>query len=110
MKTSRAARHSMWFLCLLLVATVSFAQTPAGTKEFEPVEGQQGKDVIWLPSAESLVEKMLDLAKVTGQDYLIDLGSGDGRTVIAAIRPASTRGKPYGCAARHLRRGDERPA
>jgi SAM-dependent methyltransferase len=86
MKTSRAARHSMWFLCLLLVATVSFAQAPAGTTEFTPTEGQQGKDVIWLPTADSLVEKMLDLAKVTAQDYLIDLGSGDGRTVIAAAK------------------------
>ncbi len=86
MKTFRAARHSIWILCLLLVATVAFAQAPAGTKEFAPVEGQQGKDVIWLPTADSLVEKMLDLAKVTAQDYVIDLGSGDGRTVIAAAK------------------------
>jgi SAM-dependent methyltransferase len=42
--------------------------------------------VIWLPTADSLVEKMLDLAKVTAQDYVIDLGSGDGRTVIAAAK------------------------
>ena len=86
MKTTRAARHSIWLLCLLMVAIAPFAQAVAGTKDFEPVEGQQGKDVIWLPSAEILVEKMLDLAKVTAQDYVIDLGSGDGRTVIAAAK------------------------
>jgi SAM-dependent methyltransferase len=86
MKTRRVARHSIWFLCLLMVAIAPFAQALAGTKEFTPMEGQQGKDVIWLPTADSLVEKMLDLAKVTAQDYLIDLGSGDGRTVIAAAK------------------------
>ena len=86
MKTTRAARHSMWVFCLLLVATVSFAQAPAETKDFVPTEGQQGKDVIWLPTAGSLVETMLNIAKVTAQDYVIDLGSGDGRTVIAAAK------------------------
>jgi SAM-dependent methyltransferase len=54
--------------------------------EFRPQPGQAGKDVIWLPTADSLVEKMLDLAQVTPQDYVVDLGSGDGRTVIAAAR------------------------
>ncbi|HXY40598.1 MAG TPA: class I SAM-dependent methyltransferase [Vicinamibacteria bacterium] len=50
----------------------------------EPQIGQQGKDVIWLPTPESVVEKMLDLAGVGPQDVVYDLGSGDGRTVIAA--------------------------
>jgi SAM-dependent methyltransferase len=54
--------------------------------EYKPQEGQAGKDVIWLPTADSLVEKMLDLARVTAQDYVIDLGSGDGRMVIAAAK------------------------
>src|SRR5690606_9062792 len=57
---------------------------------FEPKVGQAGKDVVWVPTGEALVEKMLDLAGVTAEDYVIDLGSGDGRTVIAAARRGAT--------------------
>lgn len=53
---------------------------------FVPQEGQAGKDVVWLPTSQTLVERMLDMAKVTANDFLIDLGSGDGRTVIAAAK------------------------
>ena len=60
------------------------AQTPA--PPFEPRVGQPGKDVVWVPTSQALVEKMLDLASVTPQDYLLDLGSGDGRTVITAAK------------------------
>jgi len=55
-------------------------------KPFEPTYGQQGKDVVWVPTAQALVDRMLDMAKVTPQDYVIDLGSGDGRTVITAAK------------------------
>ena len=71
---------------LLLAATTAFAQAQTGTKEFAPYEGQPGKDVVWVPTGGTLVDKMLDMAKVTPQDYVIDLGSGDGRLVIAAAR------------------------
>jgi SAM-dependent methyltransferase len=54
--------------------------------DYQPTVGQQGKDVVWVPTAESLVERMLDTAAVTPNDYVIDLGSGDGRTVIAAAK------------------------
>jgi hypothetical protein len=65
-------------------------------KEYQPQVGQEGKDVIWVPTPQALVEKMLDLAKVTSQDYVIDLGSGDGRTVItAAKRGARAHGIEY---------------
>ena len=53
---------------------------------YEPEEGQDGKDVVWVPTSEAVVERMLDLANVGPADYVIDLGSGDGRTVIAAAR------------------------
>lgn len=53
---------------------------------YQPQEGQAGKDVVWVPTSQSQVDSMLDLAKVTRKDYVIDLGSGDGRTVIAAAR------------------------
>jgi SAM-dependent methyltransferase len=76
--------------CLALACLVAFtAATPASAqpaKEYEPRVGQEGKDVIWVPTPQALVDKMLDMAKVTPQDYVIDLGSGDGRTVITAAK------------------------
>ena len=66
---------------------VAFAQ-PA-KQEFQPEVGQAGKDVVWVPTPQSLVDKMLEMAKVTPKDYVIDLGSGDGRTVITAAKRGS---------------------
>lgn len=70
-------------------APAALAQQPqpaAQPRPYEPQVGQEGKDVVWVPTPDALVEKMLDLARVTAQDYVVDLGSGDGRTVIAAAR------------------------
>lgn len=53
-------------------------------EEFVPQSGQAGKDVVWVPTPQALVDRMLDMARVTKDDYVIDLGSGDGRTVITA--------------------------
>jgi len=79
---------------LLLLAGSSYAGQ-AG-QEFQPQVGQEGKDVIWVPTPQALVDKMLDMAKVTAKDYVIDLGSGDGRTVItAAKRGAKALGIEY---------------
>lgn len=58
----------------------------SAAKEYSPVVGQEGKDVIWVPTPQALVEKMLDMAKLTAKDIHYDLGSGDGRTVIAAAK------------------------
>jgi SAM-dependent methyltransferase len=58
-------------------------------KEYQPEVGQAGKDVVWVPTPQALVDKMLDMAKVTPNDYVIDLGSGDGRTVITAAKRGS---------------------
>ncbi len=81
-------------VCLSLVAAVAFGQTKP--KPYEPQSGQEGKDVVWVPTPQVLVEKMLDLAKVTPQDFVMDLGSGDGRTVItAAKRGARAMGVEY---------------
>jgi precorrin-6B methylase 2 len=86
---------SVWFLVVVVSLTV-FAQAPPDNKEYEPAIGQSGKDVIWLPTAQALAEKMLNLAEVSPQDYLIDLGSGDGRIVItAAKRGARAHGIEY---------------
>ena len=58
----------------------------AGAQSFNPDEWRPGKDVVWVPSPAETVEKMLDLAAVTPRDFVVDLGSGDGRLVIAAAR------------------------
>ena len=72
------------------------AQKEQIDKNFIPHSGQEGKDVVWVPTPQVLVEKMLDIAKVTPEDFVIDLGSGDGRTVItAAKRGARARGIEY---------------
>jgi SAM-dependent methyltransferase len=84
---------STFGLALLLASGLAQAQ-PA--KEYEPSVGQEGKDVVWVPTPQALVDKMLDMAKVTSKDYVIDLGSGDGRTVItAAKRGAKAQGIEY---------------
>jgi precorrin-6B methylase 2 len=58
----------------------------AAAQSYQPYEGQPGKDVVWVPTTRVLAEKMLDLAGVTPKDYVMDLGSGDGRMVIAAAK------------------------
>ena len=68
--------------CLLAQARAQSAAQPE--YQYEPVIGMPGKDVVWVPTPPQVVELMLDLAKVTPQDFVIDLGSGDGRIVIAA--------------------------
>jgi SAM-dependent methyltransferase len=70
----------------VLVAQGAWAQQPAAAPSYVPSVGQAGKDVVWVPTQAGLVEQMLDMAQVTPQDYLVDLGSGDGRTVIAAAK------------------------
>ncbi|MCC6531806.1 MAG: class I SAM-dependent methyltransferase [Burkholderiales bacterium] len=74
------------FAALLAAASGAFAQAQPAAKPYEPQVGQEGKDVVWVPTPQALVDRMLDLAKVTSQDYVMDLGSGDGRTVITAVK------------------------
>jgi hypothetical protein len=94
MFVSQLLRRSCAVAGLAAITFVAYAQ-PA-QKEFQPEVGQSGKDVVWVPTAQTLVNKMLDMAKLTPQDYLIDLGSGDGRTVItAAKRGARAHGIEY---------------
>ena len=71
-------------LCFLLPAAGECAQNP--DEGYTPQIGQEGKDVIWLPTSQELADTMLDMAKVTFSDHVIDLGSGDGRLVIAAAK------------------------
>jgi Methyltransferase domain len=79
----RSLRWSALAGAVILVASAA-AQQPA--TEYKPQVGQPGKDVVWVPTPQALVDKMLDMAKATPQDYVVDLGSGDGRTVITAAK------------------------
>ena len=96
MIASRFLRRSFLTLCLSLAATAVLAQDKPASQDFQPEVGQSGKDVVWVPTPQALVDKMLDLGRVTAVDYVIDLGSGDGRTVItAAKRGARALGIEY---------------
>ena len=85
MMTLRAVLRSMLTL-YFLVAVSACAHAQSGKADYQPQVGQDGKDVIWVPTPQALVDRMLDIAKVTPKDYVIDLGSGDGRTVITAAK------------------------
>ena len=84
MNATSFARNLILLLTLFLIA--ASGESRAASQEYQPQVGQEGKDVVWLPTPQALVDKMLDMAKVTPKDYVIDLGSGDGRTVIAAAK------------------------
>jgi precorrin-6B methylase 2 len=86
MMTARIVRGTVFTVCLALVAACASAQQTSTQKPFEPKVGQEGKDVVWVPTPQETVDKMLELARLTPQDTLIDLGSGDGVTVITAAR------------------------
>jgi precorrin-6B methylase 2 len=91
---TRITPSFMSLFFFVLVACGLVQAQPA--KEYQPRVGQEGKDVVWVPTPQALVDKMLEMAKVTPKDFVIDLGSGDGRTVIsAAKRGAKALGIEY---------------
>jgi len=59
-------------------------------RDYKPQVGQSGKDVIWVPTPDELVQRMLRMAKVTPQDIVYDLGAGDGKIAIAAGKAGAT--------------------
>lgn len=95
MTGSGIARQWLLPLMLAVFAVGVHAQAPE-IPDYKPVVGQTGKDVVWLPSPQALVDKMLDMAMLTPADFVMDLGSGDGITVItAAKRGARALGIEY---------------
>lgn len=89
-------RGMVSLLAFLLTSHLVFARqnqpAPSETDEYTPSIGQPGKDVIWVPTPDGLLEHMLQMARVGPRDYVIDLGSGDGRTVIMAAKEFRARG------------------
>jgi len=85
-------RHRFTFSLCVAVAAALLAPLAAEQQQqpppepFKPYSGMPGKDVVWVPTPPEVVERMLDMAKVTAKDFVVDLGSGDGRNVIAAAK------------------------
>jgi methyltransferase family protein len=75
------------------VAVLLFALffTAACLAQFQPQVGQAGKDVIWVPTPDDVVDRMLTMAQVTAQDFVMDLGAGDGKIAIAAAKKFGAR-------------------
>src|SRR5690606_21527193 len=88
--TSAARLAAFSSLAAAVTLHFALAQPAEAEKPYEPTVGQQGKDVVWVPTPQALVDKMLDMAKLTADDVHYDLGSGDGRTVITAAKRGAT--------------------
>jgi Methyltransferase domain len=78
--------RSAAFALLLGWTALAAAQAQRAPSAYQPEVGQPGKDVVWVPTPQAVVDKMLELARLTPKDFLMDLGSGDGRTVITAAK------------------------
>lgn len=85
MRPSRSAQV-VAVACAAILIVPGFAAAQAAPEQYKPQIGQPGKDVVWVPQPAEMVEKMLDFASVTPRDFVVDLGSGDGRNVIAAAK------------------------
>ncbi len=94
MPTLIQMRRTALALMLSCFAAAAFSQAAFAQAQpkpaFEPEVGQAGKDVVWVPTAQALVDRMLDMVKLTPSDIHYDLGSGDGRTVITAAKRGAT--------------------
>ncbi len=95
MQSLQLLSRSLAVPCLVALLSLNVALAEPA-KEYQPQVGQGGKDVVWVPTPQALVDKMMEMASVTPNDIVIDLGSGDGRTVItAAKRGAKAMGIEY---------------
>jgi hypothetical protein len=83
--------RGLFVAAFTLAAANAYAQAPKTAQPpFEPSSGQAGKDVVWVPTPQATVDKMLELTHVTAKDHVIDLGSGNGITVITAAKKGAT--------------------
>ena len=80
----------------MAAALAACSQPQARPEAYEPQQGQDGKDVVWVPTPDDMVQKMLDVAQLAPGERLVDLGSGDGKIPIAAAkRGAIAKGIEY---------------
>ena len=86
-KGSAFSRGWLRVVCAALcIAAAGVHAADADKPAYEPISGQEGKDVVWVPTPPVTVEKMMDVAKIGAKDFVMDLGSGDGRNIIAAAK------------------------
>ncbi len=85
-KLFRPAAFALALAAGLSLAYPFHADAQTAAPAFTPSVGQEGKDVIWVPTPPELIQRMLTVARVTPKDYLVDLGAGDGRIAIAAAK------------------------
>lgn len=78
-------------IALLFAASLLFSANSFSQPKFEPQVGQAGKDVIWVPTPDEVVDRMLTMAQVTPNDFVMDLGAGDGKIAIAAAKKFGAR-------------------
>jgi SAM-dependent methyltransferase len=90
MKTNVRSVFGSLILSAVLIQP-AWAEGVFGDEKYRPEVGQEGKDVIWVPTHDELVEKMLEVAKVTRDDIVYDLGAGDGKIPIFAARQYGSR-------------------
>jgi Methyltransferase domain len=76
---------------LAAIAALLSGPALAQTKDYQPQVGQQGKDVIWVPTPDEVVDRMLTMAQAKPSDYVVDLGAGDGKIAIAAAKKFGAR-------------------
>jgi SAM-dependent methyltransferase len=81
-----APAGTMAFLLICAVAAQGQNGREECERDFKPSTGQPGKDVVWVPTNDGLVTKMLEMAEVKGNDLVYDLGAGDGKIAIAAAK------------------------
>ena len=84
MNSLRFALRLLLALSVVGISASAMLAQQGNKKPFDPVPGLAGKDAVWVPSPAVTVEKMLDVAGITPKDFVMDLGSGDGRNIIAA--------------------------
>jgi len=88
----KALKVWLFFLSTLFALnTLAQSYVEGGDDKYKPRVGQEGKDVVWVPTSNELLATMLRTAKVTPNDLVYDLGSGDGRIAIAAAKDFGAR-------------------
>lgn len=93
--TFSSVRRRWWLVASALAGLAGFGLLPLAkgeSSEFKPSSGQAGKDVIWVPTPDALVTQMLTMAEVGADDFVIDLGAGDGKIVLAAAQQFGAQG------------------
>lgn len=89
---SRGHVYAAWAISLVLSCGAANALSRAECeRDYKPQTGQPGKDVIWVPTNDALVERMLRMAKTTSNDLVYDLGAGDGKIAITAAKKFGAR-------------------